>query len=78
MIDFTRKIELTETEIPKYWYNIQADMPHPLLPPLHPLTKQPISLTDLEPIFPKSLIEQEVSQERYISIPEEIREIYKI
>lgn len=74
----TRKIELTENEIPKNWYNIQADMPNPLLPPLHPVTKQPISPSDLEPIFPKGLIEQEVSQERYIPIPEEVREIYKI
>lgn len=74
----TRKIELTENEIPKYWYNIQADMPNPLLPPLHPATKQPINPSDLEPIFPKGLIEQEVSMERSIPIPEEVREIYKI
>lgn len=73
-----RKIELTEKEIPRNWYNIQADMPNALLPPLHPATKKPITPADLEPIFPKGLIEQEVSQERYIPIPEEVREIYKI
>jgi tryptophan synthase beta chain len=72
------KILLEENEIPKYWYNIQADMPNAPLPPLHPGTKQPIGPEDLSPIFPMELIKQEVSKEQFIEIPEEIREIYKI
>ena len=72
------KINLTEKEIPTHWYNIQADMPNPMLPPLHPGTKQPVGPEDLSPIFPMELIKQEVSQERWIEIPEEVRDIYKI
>ncbi len=72
------KINLTEKEIPTHWYNIQADMPNPMLPPLHPGTKQPVGPEDLSRIFPMELIKQEVSQERWIEIPEEVRDIYKI
>lgn len=72
------KIILQESEIPYKWYNIQADMPNPTLPPLHPGTKQPIGPEDLAPIFPMELIKQEVSQEKWIEIPEEVRDIYKI
>ncbi|HOU47657.1 MAG TPA: TrpB-like pyridoxal phosphate-dependent enzyme, partial [Chitinophagales bacterium] len=72
------KILLSEEEIPRHWYNIQADMPNKPLPPLHPATKQPIGPEDLAPLFPMELIKQEVSQERYIEIPEEVREIYKL
>lgn len=72
------KINLTEKEIPTHWYNIQADMPNPMLPPLHPGTKQPVGPQDLSPIFPMELIKQEVSLERWIEIPEEVRDIYKI
>ncbi len=71
-----RKITLTEREIPTHWYNIQADMPNPTLPPLHPGTKQPIGPEDLAPLFPMELIKQEVSQERWIEIPEEVRDVY--
>lgn len=71
------KIILPEEKIPKYWYNVQADMPNPMAPPLNPQTKKPLQPSDLEPIFPKALIAQEVSQERYIEIPKEVREIYK-
>jgi tryptophan synthase beta chain len=74
----TRKIILEEKEIPESWYNIQADMPNKPLPPLHPGTKQPIGPEDLAVLFPMELIKQEVSQERYIEIPEEVREIYKM
>lgn len=74
----SRKILLTEKEIPERWYNIQADMPNPMLPPLHPGTKQPIGPDDLAPIFPMGLILQEVSKERWIEIPEEVRDIYKM
>ncbi len=72
------KINLTEDEMPKYWYNIQADMPNPALPPLHPGTKQPIGPEDFAPLFPMELIKQEVSKERFIEIPDEVRDIYKL
>ncbi|MGI9542312.1 MAG: TrpB-like pyridoxal phosphate-dependent enzyme, partial [Cyclobacteriaceae bacterium] len=74
----TRKILLTENEIPQQWYNIQPHMPNPLLPPLHPGTKQPIGPEDLAPLFPMELIKQEVSQEPWIDIPDEIREVYAL
>ena len=66
------KITLTDDEIPKQWYNIAADLPTPMDPPLHPGTKEPVGPEDLAPIFPMSLIEQEVSQERWIDIPEPV------
>jgi len=72
------KILLEERDIPTHWYNIQADLPEPLPPPIHPGTKQPIGPQDLAPLFPMALIQQEVSQERYIEIPEEVREVYRI
>jgi len=71
-----KKIFLPESELPRQWYNIAADMPTPLEPPLHPGTGQPVGPDDLAPIFPMPLIEQEVSQERWIDIPEEILEKY--
>ncbi len=74
----TKKILLNESEIPQSYYNIQADMPNPMLPPLHPGTKQPIGPQDLAALFPMELIKQEVSQERYIEIPDEVRKIYKL
>jgi len=73
-----KKIMLSEEEIPRQWYNIQADMPNKLSPPLHPATKKPIGPEDLAPIFPMELIRQEVSQERWIDIPEEVVDKYKI
>jgi tryptophan synthase beta chain len=72
------KTFLDENEIPKKWYNIQADLKTPLDPPLNPQTKKPIGPQDLNVIFPMELIKQEVSQERYITIPDEVLEIYKI
>ena len=74
----TKKIILSEKDIPEKWYNIQADMPNKMLPPLHPGTKKPIGPEDLAPIFPMELIKQEVSNERWIEIPEEVRDIYKL
>jgi tryptophan synthase beta chain len=74
----SRKIQLNESDMPTQWYNIQADMPNPLLPLLHPGTKQPIQASDLEPLFPMELIKQEVSKERFIDIPEEVLDIYKL
>jgi tryptophan synthase beta chain len=70
------KVFLNENEIPKQWYNIQADMPTPLKPPLHPGTGQPVGPDDLAPVFPMNLIEQEVSTERWIDIPEAVLEKY--
>jgi tryptophan synthase beta chain len=72
------KILLDENDIPKKWYNIQADLKTPMDPPLNPKTRQPISPDDLKAIFPMELIKQEVSRDRYISIPSEVREIYRI
>ncbi len=71
------KYLLDESAIPKQWYNIQADLPTPLSPVLHPGTGQPIGPDDLAPLFPMELIAQEVSQERYIDIPEPVREVYR-
>lgn len=71
------KIILPEEKIPHSWYNVQADMPNPLQPSLNPQTKELLGPEDMAPIFPMSLIMQEVSQERYIEIPEEVREHYK-
>jgi len=73
-----KKIILDENEIPKEWYNIQADLKTPLDPPLNPKTQKPIGPEDLKAIFPMGLIKQEVSSDRYIPIPEEVREIYRM
>ncbi|MGD0765155.1 MAG: TrpB-like pyridoxal-phosphate dependent enzyme, partial [Dehalococcoidia bacterium] len=72
------KFVLSEKEMPTRWYNVQADLPSPLPPVLHPVTKQPVGPQDLAPLFPMALIMQEVSTERYIDIPEEVQEIYKL
>ncbi len=71
-----RKIMLSEAEIPRFYYNITADLPNKPLPPLHPGTRQPITPDQLEPLFPKELILQDVSSERFIEIPDEVRKIY--
>ncbi|MCC6211854.1 MAG: TrpB-like pyridoxal phosphate-dependent enzyme [Burkholderiales bacterium] len=73
----TVKYVLDETRIPKAWYNLMADLPKPPAPVLHPGTKQPVGPGDLEPLFPMSLILQEVSTEREIEIPEPVRDIYR-
>ena len=72
------KIILSEQEIPKHWYNILPDMPTPPAPPLHPGTGKPIGPDDLKAIFPMALIEQEMSPQREIAIPDEVREIYAL
>jgi tryptophan synthase beta chain len=72
------KIYLDEENLPKTWYNIQADLPSPLDPPLHPATGKPVGPADLAPIFPMELIGQEMSTKRDIEIPEDVREILKI
>ncbi len=73
----TIKYLLPEAEIPKTWYNLMADLPSPPAPPLHPATKQPIGPDDLAPLFPQSLIMQEVATDRDIEIPEPVRRIYR-
>ena len=70
------KVLLNDDEMPRQWYNIQADMPTPMLPPLHPGTGKPVGPDDLAPVFPMNLIEQEVSQERWIDIPDAVLEKY--
>ncbi len=69
---------LDESRLPKEWYNIQADLPGPLPPVLHPVTLEPVKPEDLAPLFPMEVIRQEVSTERYIAIPPEVREIYRL
>ncbi len=71
------KFTLGEQDIPKCWYNIAADLPSPPPPVLHPGTKQPIGPEDLAPIFPMAVIQQEVSTEREIEIPDPVREVYR-
>lgn len=71
------KYLLSEEQMPKSWYNIAADLPVPLAPPLHPGTGQPIGPDDLAAIFPMEVIRQEVSTERRIDIPKEVRDIYR-
>ncbi|MCW8836290.1 MAG: TrpB-like pyridoxal phosphate-dependent enzyme [Rhodospirillales bacterium] len=71
------KYVLEENLIPKFWYNIAADLPAPMAPPLHPGTGQPIGPDDLAPLFPMALIGQEVSAEREIEIPGPVREVYR-
>ncbi|MCS7237987.1 MAG: TrpB-like pyridoxal phosphate-dependent enzyme [Thermoguttaceae bacterium] len=76
--DLSRRVVLPEKEIPQAWYNILPDLPEPPPPVLHPATKKPISPSDLEPIFARTLIEQEMSPERWIAIPEPVREVYRL
>lgn len=72
------KIFLSEKDIPKSWYNVLADLPEALPPPLNPATGKPLEAKDLAPIFPMELIKQEMSPERWIDIPDEVFEAYKI
>ncbi len=71
------KYVLPEDRMPTAWYNVQADLPTPLPPVLHPGTGQPVGPADLAPLFPMELIKQEVSTERYIEIPEEVQRVYR-
>jgi tryptophan synthase beta chain len=72
------RFQLSESDLPKFWYNVNADMPVPPAPVLHPGTMEPVTPDFLSVLFPMELIMQEVSSERYIQIPEEVREIYKL
>src|SRR5579871_1153504 len=72
------KYLLSESELPKRWYNIRADMPNPGLPVLHPGTGEPVGPDDLAPLFPMALILQEVSDAPEVDIPDEVRDIYRL
>lgn len=74
----SKKIILDEEEIPKQWYCILPDLPKPLPPPINPETREPVPPQALEAVFAKELVRQEASQERWISIPEEVREVYRL
>jgi tryptophan synthase beta chain len=76
--DTPTRILLEESEIPTHWYNVIADLPAPPPPPLHPGTHEPIGPDDLAPLFPMSLIEQEVTGERYVEIPADVRDVYAL
>ncbi|HPN94843.1 MAG TPA: TrpB-like pyridoxal-phosphate dependent enzyme, partial [bacterium] len=71
----SRMITMSQNEIPRKWYNALPDLPRPLDPPLHPGTREPIGPEALTPLFPMGLIEQEVSSQRWIDIPEEVLDI---
>jgi len=73
-----RKFVLTEKDMPDRWYNVQADMPNPVMPALHPGTRQPAGPQDFAPLFPMELIKQEVSKERWIQIPDPVRDVYTL
>src|SRR5258708_9120935 len=70
------RFDLTQKDIPQVWYNLLADFPEPLPPPLHPGTKQPVPPEALLAIFPENLVKQEVSPERWVEIPDAVRDIY--
>jgi tryptophan synthase beta chain len=72
------KILLDEEQIPKKWYNVQADLPSPLDPPLHPATHKPVGPDDLKAIFPMELIRQEVTTDRHVDIPEDVRNVLRL
>jgi tryptophan synthase beta chain len=72
------KYVLDEADLPTQWYNVIPDLPEPPPPPLHPGTREPVGPADLAPLFPQALIEQEVTTERYVDIPEEVREVYRL
>ena len=72
------RYHLSESDIPRFWYNMNADSPVPPTPVFNPVTKELITKESLEALFPLALIEQETTMERYVTIPEEVREIYKL
>ena len=69
---------LTQADIPTHWYNLAADFSEPMLPPLHPGTKQPVTLQDMTAIFPENLVMQEMCPDRWVEIPDEVRSIYAL
>src|SRR5438874_8434353 len=76
--DSRTKFVLDEDEIPTHWYNVVADLPNPPAPVLHPGTGQPVGPADLAPLFPMAIIGQEVSQNKTVEIPDEVRDVYRL
>ena len=74
----TTHFTLSQKDIPSHWYNLLADFPEPLPPPLHPGTKQPVTPDLMTAIFPENLVMQEMSPERWIEVPAPVREIYAL
>src|ERR687895_1718345 len=74
----TVKFVLDESRLPEAWYNLAADLPEPPPPVLHPGTGQPVGPDDLAPLFPMQIILQEVSTDRFVTIPEEVRSVYRL
>lgn len=74
----TKKFQLTESEIPRQWYNILADMPNQPRPLLNPQTREPLKPQEMEGLFAKELVAQEFSAERWIDIPDEVIQLYKL
>ena len=72
------RFTLPQSSIPTQWYNIMADFPEPLPAPLHPGTRQPVGLADMTAIFPENLVMQEMTPERWVAIPEEVRQVYAL
>ncbi|NQU09513.1 TrpB-like pyridoxal-phosphate dependent enzyme, partial [bacterium] len=72
------RFDLDQQQLPRQWYNIAADLPQPVPPPLHPGTKQPVSLEDMVRIFPENLVRQEMATDRWIEIPGPVHDIYKL
>ena len=72
------QFSLPASDIPKKWYNLNADFPKPMEPPLHPGTREPATAADLSAIFPDNLIEQEMCTDTYVEIPDEVREVYAL
>ncbi len=71
------KVYLPESEMPKYWYNVMADMPNPIKPYISPATGKPVVPDELSAIFPPELIKQELTTEREIEIPQPVRDVYR-
>lgn len=78
MAELQHKILLDESQLPTQWYNVVPDLPSPPPPPLHPGTLQPVGPDDLAPLFPMDLIAQEVTTERFVDIPGEVLDVYKL
>ncbi|HSV73285.1 MAG TPA: TrpB-like pyridoxal phosphate-dependent enzyme [Chthonomonadales bacterium] len=72
------RFDLTQADIPTHWYNLNADFPEPMPPPLHPATRQPVTLEDMTAIFPENLVRQEMCPDRWVEIPEAVRDIYAL
>lgn len=72
------RFTLAQPDLPTHWYNLNADFPEPVPPPLHPGTREPVSLEMMTAIFPENLVRQEMSPERWIEIPAEVRDIYSL